>query len=102
MKQSQKLLLTWLIEDPRLFGAIKGLITAEDFTEELYHRVATELFAQYEADGSVNPAQIISRFPEADEQKEIAGLRHLSESCCCLRWSLLSAHPEQLPYDLMH
>lgn len=74
MKQSQKLLLTWLIEDTRLFGAIKGLITAEDFTEELYHRVATELFAQFEADGSVNPAQIISRFPEADEQKEIAGL----------------------------
>lgn len=74
MKQSQKLLLTWLIEDNRLFGAIKGLITAEDFTEELYHRVATELFAQFEADGSVNPAQIISRFPEADEQKEIAGL----------------------------
>lgn len=74
MKQSQKLLLTWLIEDTRLFGAIKGLITAEDFTEELYHRVATELFAQYEADGSVNPAQIISWFPEADEQKEIAGL----------------------------
>ena len=74
MKQSQKLLLTWPIEDTRLFGAIKGLITAEDFTEELYHRVATELFAQYEADGSVNPAQIISRFPEADEQKEIAGL----------------------------
>lgn len=74
MKQSQKLLLTWLIEDTRLFGAIKGLITAEDFTEELYHRVATELFAQFESDGSVNPAQIISRFPEADEQKEIAGL----------------------------
>lgn len=74
MKQSQKLLLTWLIEDTRLFGAIKGLITAEDFTEELYHRVATELFAQFETDGSVNPAQIISRFPEADEQKEIAGL----------------------------
>ena len=74
MKQSQKLLLTWLIEDTRLFGAIKGLITVEDFTEELYHRVATELFAQYEADGSVIPAQIISRFPEADEQKEIAGL----------------------------
>ena len=74
MKQSQKLLLTWLIEDTRLFDAIKGLVTAEDFTEELYHRVATELFAQFEADGSVNPAQIISRFPEADEQKEIAGL----------------------------
>ena len=74
MKQSQKLLLTWLIEDPRLFGKVEKLITADDFTEELYHRVAQELFAQYDRDGKVNPAQIISLFPEEEEQKEIAGL----------------------------
>ena len=74
MKQSQKLLLTWLIEDPRLFGKVEKLITADDFTEELYHRVAQELFAQYDRDGKVNPAQIISLFPEEEEQKEVAGL----------------------------
>lgn len=74
MKQSQKLLLTWLIEDPRLFGKVEKLITADDFTEELYHRVAQELFAQYDRDGKVNPAQIISLFQEEEEQKEVAGL----------------------------
>ena len=37
MKQSQKLLLTWLIEDTRLFDSIKGWITEEDFTEHLQH-----------------------------------------------------------------
>ena len=74
MKQSQKLLLTWLIEDPRLFGKVEKLITADDFTEELYHRVAQELFAQYDRDKSVNPAQIISLFQEEEEQKEVAGL----------------------------
>lgn len=74
MKQSQKLLLTWLIEDPRLFGKVEKLITADDFTEELYHRVAQELFAQYDRDKNVNPAQIISLFREEEEQKEVAGL----------------------------
>lgn len=74
MKQSQKLLLTWLIEDPRLFDKVEKLITADDFTEELYHRVAQELFAQYDRDKNVNPAQIISLFQEEEEQKEVAGL----------------------------
>ena len=40
----------------------------------MYHRSPTDFFSHFVAVGSVNPAQIISRFPEADEQKEIAGL----------------------------
>lgn len=74
MKQSQKLLLTWLIEDTRLFGAIRGLIVADDFTEEIYHKVASQLFAQYEETQTVNPAQIISTFLDEEDQREVAGL----------------------------
>lgn len=74
MKQSQKLLLTWLIEDNDLFRKIKGLVGPEDFTEELYRKAAGEVFSQYEKTGTVNPAQIISLFPEEEDQKEIAGL----------------------------
>ena len=73
-KKSQKLLLTWLIEDTRMFGIIQGLITPEDFTEEIYHQVATELFAQYRDQGSVNPAGIISHFEDEEEQAEVASL----------------------------
>ena len=73
MKQSQKLLLTWLIEDTRLFESIRGWITPQDFTEPFYQQVAQELFAQYEKDHTVNPAKIVSMFPEEEEQKEIAG-----------------------------
>ncbi len=74
MKQSQKLLLTWLIENTGLFHKINKYITPEDFTEEIYHKVAEILFRQFQETGTVNPAQIISMFPEEEEQKEIAGL----------------------------
>lgn len=74
MKQSQKLLLTWLIEDTRLFKCIDGLITADDFTEELYHKVAQKVFEQFASEGTVNPAQIVSMGVGEEEQREIASL----------------------------
>jgi DNA primase len=74
MKQSQKLLLTWLIEDTGLFEKIRKYITPDDFTEEIYHKVAEILFAQYKDTGTVNPAMIVSMFREEEEQREIAGL----------------------------
>ena len=73
MRQSQKLLLTWLIEDTRLFGIISPYITPEDFTEELLHKAAELLFAQ-EREGNVNPARIVSMFENEEEQREIAAL----------------------------
>lgn len=74
MKQSQKLLLTWLAGDTGIFARIKGLVTAEDFTEELYRRVAAEVFRQYEQEGAVNPARIVSMFGEEEQQREIASI----------------------------
>ncbi len=40
MKQSQKLLLTWLIEYDNLYDKIKDIITPEDFTEDIFRKVA--------------------------------------------------------------
>ena len=74
MKQSQKLLLTWLVENNTLFERIKGYITADDFTEELYHRVAVEVFSQYETTHAVNPAKIVSMFTDEEEQRDVAGI----------------------------
>ena len=74
MKQSQKLLLTWLIENTGLFHKIEKYISSDDFTEEIYHRVAEIVFAQFADTGTVNPAKIVSMFPNEEEQREIAGL----------------------------
>ncbi len=73
MKQSQKLLLTWLIEDTRLFKAVEPYIGPDDFTEPIYRDVARMLFDQY-YNGEINPARIISCFSEEEQQKEIAAL----------------------------
>ncbi|MCM1262124.1 MAG: DNA primase [Butyrivibrio sp.] len=73
IKKSQKLLLTWLTDEPELYQKIKKYITVEDFTEELYQKVAGRLFADLEA-GNYNPASIISMFQDEEEQKEAASL----------------------------
>ena len=73
MKQSQKLLLTWLIEDTGLFDIVKQYITPEDFTEEIYKKAAEILYAQF-AEGALNPGKIVSMFQNEEEQREITAL----------------------------
>lgn len=73
MKQSQQLLLTWLIEDTRLFAVVEPYIGPDDFTEPIYRDVARMLFDQYYSN-EINPARIISCFSEEEQQKEIAAL----------------------------
>lgn len=69
----QKLLLTWLVEEPHLYKKIKKYITPLSFTNELYRQVAQELFPKLEG-GKPNPAAIISRFSQEEEQREAASL----------------------------
>ena len=72
-KKTQRLLLTWLVEEPQLYKKIERFIGPEDFTEELYVRVAERLFAGLEK-GELNAASIISLFPDEEEQREVASL----------------------------
>lgn len=73
MAKSQKILLTWLIEDEALFRQIEQYVAPEDFTEGLYRTVAQLLYEQYEA-GSVNPAKIMNHFTEEEEHRRAASL----------------------------
>ncbi len=75
VKKAQKILLTWLIEQPEIYHKIKQFIGANDFIEPLYHDVARKLFTQIE-NGSLNPAAIISTYESEEEHKEVAALFH--------------------------
>lgn len=76
--QSQRLLLTWLIENPFLFDKIEGIITPDDFIEDLYHQVAKMVFDGHAA-GNLNPAEILNHFINDEEQyRVVAGLFNAS------------------------
>lgn len=70
---SQKVLLTWLIDDASLFDKISPLITPDDFTEELYRTVARLLYEQ-RRNGELNPAKILDHFTEEEEHRQAAAL----------------------------
>ncbi len=72
-KKVQRLLLTWLTEEPSLYHKIEKYISHADFTVELYTKVAEKLFADLKA-GNYNPASIISMFEDEEEQREVAAL----------------------------
>ncbi len=73
VKRSQRLLLTWITEEPQVYQKIKPYISAQDFTEELYQEVAQKLFAGLEQ-GAFTPASIISTFEEEEDQRTVAEL----------------------------
>ena len=72
-KKPQKLFLTWLVEEPQLYPRVKQYISVEDFTEELYRKVAERLFEDLDK-GEINPAAIVSLFNDMEEQREVAGV----------------------------
>ena len=72
-KTSQRLLLTWLIEQKGLYEKISAYITPEDFTDPLYREVAEKLFEQLKTE-EVNPARILSAYEDAEQQREVAAL----------------------------
>lgn len=71
--QSQKILLTWLIENEQIFKQIKKYIMPQDFTKELYQTVAQLLYEQYE-DGNLVPAKVMNHFTDEEEHREVASL----------------------------
>ncbi|MDD3183967.1 MAG: DNA primase [Anaerostipes sp.] len=72
--QPQKLLLTWLVNEPILFKKLEHIIGPDDFIEPIYHGVAMLLFSQYEENGQVIPARIINQYTDMEDQKTIASL----------------------------
>lgn len=74
-KRTQRTLLTWIADEPEIYGKIKKYIQPEDFTDELYRRVAELLFEGLEQ-GRCDPAGIISRFEDEEEQRLVALIFH--------------------------
>ena len=106
---SQKLLLTWMIEDAGIFGLIKKYISPEDFTEPLYRTVAELLYQQFDT-GELNPAKILNHFTEEEDHREAASLFHTKirelstkeEQEQALKETILRVKANSIDYRTMH
>ncbi len=73
IQYSYRLLLSWLIEMPELFGPVRERIAPEDFLDERFHKVAAMLYEQLErGERELASAKIISCFQDVESQKMVA------------------------------
>ena len=63
-----------MVNVPKLFQTLDGIVGPKDFYEPLCNKVAQLLFDQYEKTGHVEPAAVINQFVEVEEQKKAAGI----------------------------
>ena len=70
---SQRILLTWLCEEPKIYDIVKKYIEVDDFTDPVYREVAGWLFNDIEA-GNVDPGAYVSRFEEEEKQGTCAAI----------------------------
>ncbi|MCR5302664.1 MAG: DNA primase [Lachnospiraceae bacterium] len=68
-------LLSWLCDSPELYTVVSRYISADDFADPLYRKVAQLMFDQLQKDGP-DPAQILSMFPDEEDQRRIAEAFH--------------------------
>ena len=74
IKTSQRILLTWIIEEPEIYGRIKDIISADDFDDEIYHKAAQMVFDQLENGEKPTPAKAVDLFSDEEEHRIVASL----------------------------
>jgi DNA primase len=70
-KKNQRLLLTWLTDEPGLYPKVIKYVSPEDFSDDLYRRVAGELFEGLKS-GGFSPAAILDHFQDETEHARVA------------------------------
>ena len=73
---SRRLLLNYLCRYPGIFGLVKQYVGPEDFGGGLTAQAARVIYGQLEKKGKVEEASVLSHFPEAQDQMQIAGIFH--------------------------
>ena len=109
IRQAEKILLTWMIEDGDIYDKVSKYIQPDDFIDPLFKDVASKVYEQYET-GSVNPAAIIGSYSDGDMHSEIAAMfsAELSESLSkserekTLNDTVLRVKKSSLDYKLEH
>ncbi len=71
-EDNEKYLLTMMVNEQRLFDKLSGVISEQDFTEDIISDVAKKIFEQYRSQGKVVPANILNSFEDAESQEKVS------------------------------
>lgn len=71
--KSQRILLTWLADEPSFFSEASKYLSPSDFTDPLYERVAEVMFQDL-AGGTFLPAHVLSLYRDEESQRRISEL----------------------------
>ncbi len=74
-KYAERLLLTWLSEEPERYERIREYISEEDFSDPVYRKIAARMFHDM-AEGPPQPAAILNMFEDAEEQQTASEVFH--------------------------
>ena len=71
---SQKLLLSWLSEDPSLYEKISAYLKPQDFRAGVLAKVAEEMFAALHEGRELSCAEIVSHFDAKEDRQEASSI----------------------------
>ncbi len=72
-RKNQRLILTWLANEPQIFPKVSSWITPDDFADDLYRKVAREVFDRIK-EGNFVPARILDLAADEEEQNQISAI----------------------------
>jgi DNA primase len=72
-RKPQRLLITWLADEPGVFSSVKKWISPGDFADDMYRSIADEMWKGLD-EGTFDPAKVMNHFTDEEEQREVAEL----------------------------
>ena len=73
-ERDEKLLMTWLSDEPEIFGQVEPYVRPEHFHDGIFRQAAEGCWRILEKNDGTNPASVIGMFETTAEQEEAASL----------------------------
>ena len=74
LMRAQKNLLTFMTSHYKVFDAVQPYLAAKEFTDPVYQEVAEFIYNAYSKDEKIEPANLVMKFNDVEQQNQIAGI----------------------------
>ncbi|MCR5701849.1 MAG: DNA primase [Lachnospiraceae bacterium] len=72
--KTERILITWLVNDNSLIQPVSEYLTPEDFVEDLYRDVVRMIYDSFDSTGKIEPAAIMDRYYSKEEHEELSSI----------------------------